>query len=69
MMCREYVALALDEALMEAAVIFQWEIVYGASDCQPKEHVFTARQDFEAIRDLLLAWHIDNKRTVKFGSG
>ena len=69
MMCREHVALALDEALMEAAVIFQWEIVYGASDRQPKEHVFTACQDFEAIRDLLLAWHIDNKRTVKFGSG
>ena len=69
MMCREHFALALDEALMEAAVIFQWEIVHGASDCQPKEHVFTARQDFETIRDLLLAWHIDNKRTVKFGSG
>ena len=69
MMCREHFALALDEALMEAAVIFQSEIVYGASDCQPKEHVFTARQDFEAIRDLLLAWHIDNERAVTFGSG
>jgi hypothetical protein len=56
-----HIALKLDVALTEAAVICEREIVLLASNRHSKDHVFTTRQDFEAVAYLFPAWHIDDK--------